>query len=174
MVDELEGMDEVADAEAESEVEPEGEQGPAAALAELEDRHLRLAAEFENYRKRTRDELAQSRVRAQAALLGALLDIFDDFARIQELDPDHATAASILEGMGLVEKKLNHALQEAGVTWIDPTGAPFNPSEMDAVLRTPTDDAAADDTVAQVFQRGVQLRDILVRPARVSVFKADA
>jgi molecular chaperone GrpE len=144
-----------------------------AELAAFEDRYLRLAAEFENYRKRTRDELMQSRARAQAAFLGSLLDVFDDMARVHAVDPAQATLDSVLEGMALVERKLNHVLEEAGVTWVDPMGAAFDPSSMDAVFRAPTDDAALDDTVAQVFQRGVQLGELLVRPARVSVFKAD-
>lgn len=144
-----------------------------AELAAFEDRYLRLAAEFENYRKRTRDELMQSRARAQAAFLGTLLDVFDDMSRVHAVDPAQATLNVVLEGMALVERKLNHVLEEAGVTWVDPMGAAFDPSSMDAVFRAPTDDAALDDTVAQVFQRGVQLGEILVRPARVSVFKAD-
>jgi molecular chaperone GrpE len=142
-------------------------------FAALEDRYLRLAAEFENFRKRTRDELAQSRTRAQAAFLGTLLDVFDDLNRVHTVNQETATVGSVLEGIALLERKLYHALEEAGVTWVEPTGAPFDPASMDAVFRAPTEDAAHDDTVAQVFQRGVLLKEILVRPAKVSVFKAD-
>jgi molecular chaperone GrpE len=144
------------------------------ALAELQDRYLRLAAEFENYRKRTRDELAQSATRAQGRLVASLLDAVDDFQRIHTLDASTASAASVLEGVVLVERKLRHVLEEAGLAMLNPEGAPFDPNTMEALLRVPTDDPDQDDVVDQVLQQGAHFHDLLLRPARVSVRKLES
>jgi molecular chaperone GrpE len=144
------------------------------AMNELQDRYLRLAAEFENYRKRTREELAQSALRAQGRLVASLLDAVDDFQRIHTLDPAIATAASVLEGVALVERKLLQTLEEAGLSMLNPTGEPFDPNTMEALLRVPTDDPEQDDRVDQVLQQGAHFHDLLLRPARVSVRKLDS
>lgn len=138
---------------------------------QLNDRHLRLAAEFNNYRRRTEQERADVRSRAQAELLGRVLDVLDDLERVAALDLESATVEAIMEGIDLVERKFLHALQEAAVDVIDPAEEAFDPERMEAILRVPTDDDALDDRVAQVFQKGYVLRGVLVRPARVSVFK---
>jgi molecular chaperone GrpE len=143
------------------------------ALAELQDRYLRLAAEFENYRKRTRDELAQSAIRAQGRLVASLLEAVDDFQRIHALDSSSVSATSVLEGVALVERKLMHALEEAGLAMLNPAGAAFDPNTMEALLRVPTADPAQDDMVDQVLQPGAHFHDLLLRPARVSVRKLD-
>jgi len=142
-------------------------------LEELQDRHVRLMAEFENYRKRTREELISSSSRAQAALVGALLDVFDDFQRMHELVPAQATVASILEGVELVDRKLQRVLAEAGLEIVEPVGEVFDPERMEAVVRVPVEDPEEDDRVDQVLQRGVVFKGHLVRPARVAVRKAD-
>jgi molecular chaperone GrpE len=140
-------------------------------LADLSDRHLRLAAEFENYRKRTREELLSSGARAQASLVGTLLDALDDVHRVSELDQEQTSAAAVLEGVRLVERKLDRALADAGLEWVDPEGEPFDPESMEAMMRVPTQVEEEDDTVDQVFQRGVRFKGLLVRPARVTVRK---
>jgi molecular chaperone GrpE len=145
----------------------------AVELEELRDRHVRLVAEFENYRKRTREELLSSASRAQAALIGSLLDVFDDFQRMHELVPEQATVASILEGVELVDRKLQRVLAEAGLEVVEPVGEAFDPERMEAVARVPVTDSEEDDRVDQVFQRGVVFKGHLVRPARVAVRKAD-
>lgn len=142
-------------------------------LEEARDRHLRLAAEFENYRKRTRQELGQSGVRAQASLIGSLMEVSDDIDRFASLDAGQVTAESILEGMQLVQRKLDRVLTEAGLEVVEAEGAVFDPETMEAVLRVPTDSDDEDDQVAQVLQKGVIFKGHLVRPARVSVKKAD-
>lgn len=142
-------------------------------LEEARDRHLRLAAEFENYRKRTRQELGQSGTRAQAALLGSLLDVLDDIDRFAALDPTSATAESVIEGIDMVRRKVDRILGEAGVELVMAQDAPFDPETMEAVVRVPTSDPEEDDRVAQVLQKGVILKGHLVRPARVAVKKAD-
>lgn len=142
----------------------------------LNDRHLRLAAEFTNFRRRAEQEQMGAWSRGQAELVKKLLDVLDDLQRVAALDPaDEATTVEqVVEGIDLVERKFVTSLQNAGVQMIDPApGAAFDPARMEAMMRVPAGDAAQDDTVAQVFAKGYDLDGTLIRPARVSVFKAD-
>ena len=109
--------------------------------------------------------------RAQADLLGRLLDVLDDLQRVAELDTTTATVDAILEGIDLVERKFVRVLDDAGVEVIDPVEGPFDPERMEALMRVPAETDALDDHVAQVFQKGYALKGVLVRPARVSVYK---
>ena len=137
----------------------------------LNDRHLRLAAEFENYRKRARGEMTEAWSRAQADLVRRLLDSLDDLERVTEQDPDTTAVESLLEGVELVEQKLRRALKDAGVEELTPVGEPFDPEIMEAMLSVPAEEPEQDETVAQVLQKGYLFKDHLVRPARVSVYK---
>ncbi len=142
-------------------------------LDALNDRHLRLAAEFNNYRRRVEQERLEAWSRAQADLVGRLLDVVDDLQRVAHLDLSNATAEGIMEGVDLVERKLARVLEEAGVEVIDPEGAAFDPERMEAMMRVPAEAEEDDDAVAQVFQKGYAFKGQLVRPARVSVYKKD-
>ncbi|MGW8265159.1 MAG: nucleotide exchange factor GrpE [Longimicrobiales bacterium] len=142
-------------------------------LTRLRDQHLRLAADFENYRKRVSAELASGWVRAQADLAGALLDGLDDLQRVSRFTSEDATLEALIEGVDLVERKLLKALTDAGLQVVDPTGEPFDPNTMEAMMRVPAEEEGQDETVHQVFQKGYLFRDQLVRPARVSVYKDD-
>lgn len=142
-----------------------------AEFEELNDRHLRLAAEFENYRKRARGEMTEAWSRAQADLVRRLLDSLDDLERVSELDPDATTVETVMQGVDLVEQKLRRALEEAGVQAVEPEGEAFDPEIMEAMLSVPAEEPEQDETVAQVLQKGYLFKDHLVRPARVSVYK---
>jgi molecular chaperone GrpE len=156
---------------------PATDEGEAAELRrELEaaqDRYLRLAAEFDNFRRRSLAQMGESEVRAQTRLIGPLLETLDDMGRVTALDPEAATVESVLEGVALVERKLFQRLQDAGLEEMETEGAPFDPNVMEAMMRVPTDSAEEDDIVDQVFQRGFRFRGQLVRPARVSVRKLE-
>lgn len=142
-------------------------------LNALNDRHLRLAAEFDNFRRRSHNQLGESSVRAQASLVAKLLDVVDDFDRVTALDPETATVDSVLEGVELVERKLRRVLDDAGLEPIDPVGQPFDPNSMEAIMRESASSQKEDETVGTVLQRGYSFRGHLVRPARVSVRKHD-
>jgi len=137
----------------------------------MSDRHLRLAAEFDNYRKRSLAQMGETTTRAQAQLVGKLVEVIDDFQRVASLSPSATSVESVLEGVGMVERKLHRLLQESGLEELDPTGEPFDPNLMEAMIRIPTDDPSQDDIVDQVFLRGFRFGGHLVRPARVSVRK---
>lgn len=136
----------------------------------LNDRHLRLVAEFNNFRRRSEQERLSAWSRAQADLVGKFLDVLDDLQRVAELDLSNATVEAIMEGIDLVERKFVRVLGEADIDMVDPTGQPFDPEFMEAMMRVPTDSDEQVDTVAQVFQKGYSLKGVLVRPARVSVY----
>lgn len=138
-------------------------------LDELNDRHLRLAAEFDNFRRRSQTEMSQSGTRAQANLVGGFLDVLDDFERVATLDPEQATVQSVLEGVQLMEQKLHRALTGAGLELVDPRDETFDPNTMEAMMRVPADSPDEDGEVAQVFQKGFVFKGHLLRPARVSV-----
>lgn len=138
-------------------------------LESLNDRHLRLAAEFDNYRKRNQREREALAGRLQADLVTALLDVLDDLQRVEE-GGEEVDAEAVREGVRLVEKKLLTVLEGTGLTAVDAEGARFDPELMEALGMVPTDDPEKDGTVADVFQRGYRMRDMLLRPARVRVY----
>lgn len=138
-------------------------------VAELKDRHLRLAAEFDNYRKRITKERADLTDRAQASFVAKLLDVLDDMDRLVASDP--ATPLPTLrEGLSAVDRKLWKDLEEAGVERIDPAGSAFDPSLHEAVSTVPAPDRSLDHTVSATFQPGYRFKGVLVRPARVQVY----
>ena len=138
-------------------------------LAELKDRHLRLAAEFDNYRKRSSRERAELADRAQASFVAKLLDVLDDLERLMASDPATPLSA-VREGLSAVDRKLWKELQDAGVERIDPAGTPFDPAQHEAVSTVPSPERSKDHVVSATFQPGYRFKGTLVRPARVQVY----
>lgn len=143
----------------------------ARALTEQADRYLRLAAEFDNYRRRSTREMREAGTRAQAALAGSLLDTLDDLARVAEMRSDGGDVASYVEGVRLVTRKLDKALTAAGLETIVPREEKFDPAFHEAVATEPAASPDVDDMVATVFQPGYVFKGQLLRPARVVVRK---
>jgi len=138
-------------------------------LEESRERHLRLAAEFDNFRKRVARERVELGERAQAALVTRLLDVLDDMDRLNA-DGSAASGESMREAIGLVDKKLRKELETAGLERIDPVGQPFDPTLHEAVstVAPPTPDR--DHVVSATFQTGYRYKGTLIRPARVQVY----
>jgi len=139
-------------------------------LEDLNDRHLRLAAEFNNFRRRTEQERLGAWSRAQADIVGKMLGVLDDLQRVAQLDTSNATVETIMEGIDLVERKFVRMLEDAGVEVHDPRDEPFDPEVMEAMMRVPAASEDGDGTVAEVFEKGYSLKGVLIRPARVSVY----
>jgi len=137
---------------------------------ELKDRFARLAAEYDNFRKRIAREREELTSRAQAGLAGRLLDVLDDLERLLAGDHANAPAESFLTGMELVGRKLWKELETAGLERIDPAGQPFDPSLHEAVAAVPTTEPELDHTVKATFQAGYRFKGALLRPARVQVY----
>ncbi|MDP2498303.1 MAG: nucleotide exchange factor GrpE [Candidatus Palauibacterales bacterium] len=141
-------------------------------LEELRDKHLRLAAEFDNYRKRTRREISSQQERAKAELAGRLLDVLDDLRRFNDAAQGQETdVGSLREGMELVEQKLRKELGDAGLERIEAAGEKFDPKQHEALTTTPVEDPERDGYISQVLVEGYTFGDQLLRPARVEVMK---
>ena len=132
----------------------------------VDDRLLRLAADFENYKKRAARERAEYVARANERLLKELLPILDDLERALNSAEEHEEA-QLEEGVRLVHRSLASLLQRNGVEEISTEGK-FDPHVHEALLAQPTDDREHGD-VLDVIQKGYKLGDLVVRPARVIV-----
>jgi molecular chaperone GrpE len=141
----------------------------ASAEAEAET-HLndlkRLAAEFENYRKRVAREQQALSARAAERLVGELLPIVDDLERALEAAEEHQEA-KLEEGVRLVQRQLAAVLEREGLAEIETDGK-FDPHIHEALLSQPSSDQS-EGTVIEVLQKGYRLGDRVLRPARVVV-----
>ena len=157
--------------EAQQEAEDEGKSlEERLAFAEAEaNAHLndlkRLAAEFENYRKRVAREQQALSARAAERLVGELLPIVDDLERALEAAEQHEEA-KLEEGVRLVQRQLASVLEREGLVEIETNGK-FDPHVHEALLSQPSD--AEEGSVVEVLQKGYRLGDRVVRPARVIV-----
>ena len=138
-------------------------------LAEAQDRFLRQAAEYDNYRKRTIKERTEMVPRAQADIIKQLLDPLDDLARFAHVDPSTVDPATVVQGAEMVEKKLMKALAGAGLEAVDPVNQSFDPQFHEAVATEPALAPEDDHVVARVYQVGYKFNGQLLRPARVVV-----
>lgn len=144
--------------------------GPAIGeVEELNDKYLRLAAEYDNYRRRTAKERVELTGRAQGDLVRAIIDPLDDLARVIAQGPGAADAKTVLDAVEVVDKKMMKALVAAGLEIINPIGLPFDPTQHEAVSTAPAAGAEEDHLVAQVFQQGYLFKGQLLRAARVVV-----
>lgn len=133
------------------------------------DKYLRLAAEFDNFRKRMMKERAEAETRGQAELVRLLLDPLDDISRFADLDPAVTECAAVVQGVDMVEKKFEKQLRAAGLEAVNPVDSAFDPNLHEAVATEPADSPDLDETVSQVYQVGYTFKGQLLRPARVVV-----
>jgi molecular chaperone GrpE len=138
-------------------------------LDEQRDKYLRLAAEYDNFRKRTVRERSEAASRGQAELIRHIIDALDDLARFAHVDPDAAEARTVVQGVEMVERKLLKALTNAGLTVVSPENSSFDPELHEAVATEPAQAPEDDHVVARVFQPGYVFNGQLLRPARVVV-----
>jgi len=133
------------------------------------DKHLRLIAEFDNFRKRMLKGMSEAESRGQAELVKSILDPLDDIARFAHVDPAVTDSSMIVEGVEMVEKKLAKALRAVGLEIVDPVGERFDPSLHEAVGTDTAGGEEEDGTVSRVYQVGHTFKGQLLRPARVTV-----
>ena len=138
-------------------------------LANSKDRHLRLAAEYDNFRRRAAKERQEAGWRAQGELVRGILDALDDITRFAHVDPEQVDAKTVVDGVLMVERKLFKSLAGHGFEIVDPTGHPFDPTQHEAVSTVPAATSAEDDIVATCFQVGYVINGHVLRPARVVV-----
>ena len=134
---------------------------------EASNRYLRLAADFDNYKKRTRQEQADATQSSSAELLGKLLPVVDNFHRVLDSVPD-GTDEAWVKGVRLTLQQLDDLLTAYGLTEIAAVGEPFDPNFHEAIGHEESDDHP-EDTVVTELRKGYRLNDRVVRPALVKV-----
>src|SRR2546425_1745031 len=133
------------------------------ALAEAKDRHLRLAADFDNYKKRARQEQMETIQHASSDLIARVLPVLDDLHNVLEHKPE-GIDESWVKGLELSVRKLEEALGTHGLEPIDAVGARFDPKLHEAVGHEESREHP-EDTVVSELRRGYRVRDRVVRPA---------
>ena len=139
------------------------------ARAEADDGHLRLLAEFENFRRRAAKEHEAARREGRRSALLPLLAVLDTFERALDAG---STDRDFYEGVAATHRLFLDALREAGAAPIESVGRPFDPNVHEAVATAPAD-GVPPGTVAREVRRGWQLGNELLRPAQVVVAAAE-
>ena len=147
------------------EAESSALQAARTALAEKEDQYLRLAAEYDNYRKRTAKEKESAWTQARADTVAAFLPVYDNLERaLKQETSDEAYA----KGVEMTMKGLQDVLTKLGVEVIPALGETFDPNCHNAVMHV-EDESAGENTVVEVFQQGFTCGDKVIRFAMVKV-----
>jgi molecular chaperone GrpE len=134
----------------------------------VKDQLLRKAAEFENYKRRTENEISSLYKYASESLITDLLPVLDDFDRVMKSWNDKHDAETLRKGIELIYDKFKKVLQKQGVKEIESNGKEFNVSEHDAVLQTPSAEAPPN-TVIETIEKGYYLKDKVIRHSKVIV-----
>jgi len=138
---------------------------------ELKDKHLRLLAEFDNYKKRTTRERLDLMSSASKEVIMALLPVLDDFDRAKKMADNPEMGEQFSEGVSLVYNRLNSTLQALGLKVMDSTGQPFDPEWHDAITDIPAPTEDLKGKVIDTIEKGYLLNDKIIRHAKVVVGK---
>ncbi|WP_306792902.1 nucleotide exchange factor GrpE [Neobacillus paridis] len=137
-------------------------------LEEADNRYLRLQADFDNFRRRTRlDQEASEKYRAQS-IVTDLLSVLDNFERALQIEVDNEQTKSLLQGMDMIYRGLLDALKKEGVEPIEAIGKEFDPHMHHAVMQG-SDENYGPGVVIEEFQKGYVLKDRVIRPSMVKV-----
>ncbi len=135
---------------------------------ETQNSYLRVLADFDNYRKRQREETARLADLAKEQLLLKLLPIVDNFDRsVQAAEAEHSYD-SLVEGVCLTLKQMQELLAKEGVEPIESVGQEFNPELHEAMMRVETDEFP-ENTIVDELEKGYTINGKVLRPARVRV-----
>ncbi|MDN3018589.1 nucleotide exchange factor GrpE [Paenibacillus sp. BSR1-1] len=137
-------------------------------LDAADNRYLRLQADFDNFRRRTRLDLeASEKYRAQK-LITDLLPALDNFERALKVEAENEQTKSLLQGMDMVFRSLVDALKKEGLEPIEAVGKEFDPHQHQAVMQG-EDENYGSNIVIEEFQKGYLLKDRVIRPSMVKV-----
>jgi len=137
----------------------------ARAKSELQDRVLRLQAEFDNFRKRTEKDRSEFAQYAGMELIRELLPVLDNFELALKAE---CASKDYSKGVEMIYQRMADTLKKAGLEPIEAEGKPFDPHVHQAVERFPTDDAPEDKVLSE-FQRGYMFKGKLLRASMVKV-----
>ena len=138
-------------------------------LGELKESHIRLMAEFDNFRKRTQREKADLIQYGGADLMKSMLPILDNFARSLEAFEKTANIESLKEGIMLVNKNMWENLNKKGLELIEAKGYDFNSALHEAITTLPVADESQKGRVIEEIEKGYKLHDRVIRYAKVVV-----
>ena len=141
-------------------------EGLAQQLSALNDQHLRVVAEYDNYRKRTMKEKETVYQDAKRDTIAKFLEVYDNLERAVSQAGDEENVHK--KGMEMIFHQLQGILEKLGVTVLDPTGEPFDPERHNAVMHV-EDENLGENIVSQVYQKGFLLGDKVIRFATVVV-----
>ena len=152
---------------------PEAEnQRLAEEIAEERERWLRLAAEFDNFRKRVERQRGENRHNARSEVVRAILETIDNLARVTALDGTDTSTADVIAGVQMVERGLMRELESLGLARVGAVNELFDPNDHEAVSTAAAPGDEDVDKIAAVFQVGYRFGGTLLRPARVQVYVA--
>jgi molecular chaperone GrpE len=150
---------------------PGGVEGAQAEVARIRDQLLRTAADYDNFRKRSRREVADAERRGREDLLKDLLPVFDNLERAALHAETASDVKSLADGIGMVMRQFTDTLGRLGIERVVSVGAAFDPSQHEAIQQLETAEHPPG-TIAAEVQAGYKLGDRLIRPALVVVAKA--
>lgn len=137
-------------------------------VASLNNRLLRAQADYENFRRRTRQENeAAAKYRAQS-LIEQLVPAIDNFDRALQVKVESDDAKSLLQGMEIVFRQVTEALKSEGLEAIEAVGQSFDPHVHQAVMQVESDECEPNQVVEEL-QKGYKLKDRVIRPSMVKV-----
>jgi|TARA_B100001013_G_scaffold338185_1_gene258944 molecular chaperone GrpE len=141
-------------------------------LDQLQDKHIRLKAEFENFRKRKNKEISALLQYDGEGVIRDILPIIDDIERMVKsaLKTDTDNEKSLIEGMNILKSKIQRFLEIKNIEPFGKEGEVLDPELHDAML-TQKDDKKEDNTVLSVFEKGYRYHDKVIRHAKVVVNK---
>lgn len=137
-------------------------------LEEADNRYLRLQADFDNFRRRTRLDIEAGEKYKAQKLVTELLPVLDNFERGLKVGADNEQTKTLLQGMEMVYRSLVDALKKEGVEPIEAVGKEFDPNFHQAVMQG-EDENFGSNIVTDEFQKGYMLKDRLIRPSMVKV-----
>lgn len=163
---------EEADVQEESANDTQHLQNEVAKLQELldekENKILRVQADFENYKRRTRTEQETIQKYRSQNIVTEILPALDSFERALQINPENDQTESLLQGMEMVQRQLVEALKKEGVEIIPAVGEEFDPTLHQAVMQV-EDENYDSNVVVEELQKGYKLKDRVIRPSMVKV-----
>ena len=151
----------------------EEKEDPEAEIARVRDQLLRMAADFDNYRKRSRKEISDAERQGRSELLRELLPVFDNLERAAAHANSTTEVQALADGIALVMRQFIDTLARIGIARVEAVGVPFDPTVHEAIQHLETTEHAPG-TVAAEVQAGYRLGERLIRPSMVVVAKAPA
>lgn len=140
-------------------------------LEELKDKHLRLMAEFENFKRRSIREKMDMMKNAAKDTMTALLPVLDDFDRARKAADENDKGDLFAEGIGLVYKKLYNTLEQKGLKPMETDGENFDPELHEALTEVPAPSEEQKGKIIDTVEKGYWLNDKIIRHAKVVVGK---